>query len=354
MKSLCTNSVLLSLLLSGLLGCSPHLSSIPQLTTQSKPTTSNAKIAVIQSVKVETSEISLKYQFEEDFKKELERVLINSGQYKYVSKSPLPISDSVDHWNFQLRMLTNLRYNWAVTWPALYPFPLWWPIQRYNAEPFVQLTFEKNSTDRPLKATVPYTEFVEQTIYGLFNKAPVNYALRNGILYGMQQLSEKIISENTEITVPLTRRSNSTHSVAVYRMQSKVLDSLSQVELSRIIAAELARRPNVQVMSWSDIETLLGFVGQRTQISTILDSKSENDLQCANDRCFAEIGQRLGARFIISGSVSPIMGRQSMTLNLIDVDEARTLHSVSRQTSSQEALLDSLPKMVQELHQRLP
>lgn len=108
--------------------------------------------------------------------------------------------------------------------------------------------------------------------------------------------------------------------------------------LTDAIAAELQARGYFEVISQRDIETLLGLERQRQLLGCADDGSS----------CLSELSAALGARFVLSGSLSQLGTAWQLTLSTFDTQRGQALGRSTRVAFSLEVLRASLALQVAE------
>ncbi|MGV3624796.1 MAG: hypothetical protein ACO1OB_28510 [Archangium sp.] len=116
-----------------------------------------------------------------------------------------------------------------------------------------------------------------------------------------------------------------------------VEDSLT-APLTEAITNEVQARGYFDVMSSRDVKALIGMERQRELMGCSDASKS----------CMTEISGALGARFILSGSLSKLGDAWQLTLSALDSQKAQPLGRATRLARSLEALRTMLPFAVSE------
>jgi hypothetical protein len=88
--------------------------------------------------------------------------------------------------------------------------------------------------------------------------------------------------------------------------------------VGRVVAAEVARRSELEVLSADDLRRAMALEGEKQKID------------CVTDSCLAEIAGALGAQLVIFGDVGALGDQLVLTLTLFDAHAAATRHRVSR------------------------
>jgi hypothetical protein len=108
--------------------------------------------------------------------------------------------------------------------------------------------------------------------------------------------------------------------------------------LGDIMLSELQRRGG-QVIGYSDIQAMLD------------NEAAKNVLDCDGTNCLAELGDAMGARYLIHSSLGRIGAQYVLNLKLIDVEKATVKARVTRQVGSEDeaALIEVVRAAVVEL-----
>lgn len=107
--------------------------------------------------------------------------------------------------------------------------------------------------------------------------------------------------------------------------------------LSALVAAEVARRPALGVVSAADVRALLGYEQQKTLMG------------CTGGACATELGGALGATWLLSVEVSRVGSTWLLGLSLLDAARATSVSRASRRSGSLDGLVEVVPAAVDEL-----
>ena len=109
-------------------------------------------------------------------------------------------------------------------------------------------------------------------------------------------------------------------------------------QLTAIVVSEVGRAGNVDVVSNADVMQQLSLEKQRKLLG------------CNDEGCLTEIGNALGADYLVATSLGRIGTRWRVDLRLVHTSTARAVASVGDFVSgTEDALADSLVKMVDQL-----
>lgn len=84
--------------------------------------------------------------------------------------------------------------------------------------------------------------------------------------------------------------------------------------LTRLVTAELAKDPRLEILAREDVTALLGIERQRQLLG------------CSDSSCLSELGSILEAQWVVSGAVNPIGSGYVITAQLLDSTQARVLN----------------------------
>jgi hypothetical protein len=133
--------------------------------------------------------------------------------------------------------------------------------------------------------------------------------------------------------------------IAVYKFESDALKPAQTLELSKFLTDELRKYKEFDVLDWSNVGQILGFVEEQKLVGELGNDNSK--AQCSSDKCYAELGNRLGVELMIVGSVNQIGNRYLVNLSLQDIDAVKVLGTAKAQMRGDLGeILDSLPSLV--------
>lgn len=108
--------------------------------------------------------------------------------------------------------------------------------------------------------------------------------------------------------------------------------------LNTVLVTETAHRPNVEVVSASEVRNVLGLERQRQLLG------------CKEDSCLAELSGALGADLLLTSEVGRLGDRFRVDLRLVDGRKARVRASIgSFLRNDGNAIADALPTLVNQL-----
>lgn len=128
-------------------------------------------------------------------------------------------------------------------------------------------------------------------------------------------------------------------SVAVFPMSSSVLNEGEINALTDVLRSEIGKNKKYQVM-------------ERSQISQILNEQGfQQSGACDETSCFVEMGQLLGANYIIIGNVGQVGKTYSVNARVVDIATSKIVKDVTKNHKG--AKDDLLTKVIQSLGSEL-
>lgn len=136
--------------------------------------------------------------------------------------------------------------------------------------------------------------------------------------------------------------------LAVYKLTSKNLRADQLSEISNAVTVEFRKYGEYDVMDWASLKEMIANVQEQKNFSVL--AKDGSKAECLEDRCFMELGSRLGVELNFIGSVAQIGNRYSVTFKLQDVEKLAVMSIVQTQIKGDIGnILDSLPNLVARL-----
>lgn len=127
--------------------------------------------------------------------------------------------------------------------------------------------------------------------------------------------------------------------VAIFPITSKILDDGERSALTDALRSEIGKNSNYQVM-------------ERSQMSEILKEQGfQQSGACNETSCLVEMGQLLGANYIVIGNIGQVGKTYSVNGRLVDVATSKIMKDVttSHKGSKDEILTDVIPGLAKEL-----
>ncbi|GAB4292645.1 MAG: hypothetical protein Kow0090_06650 [Myxococcota bacterium] len=111
------------------------------------------------------------------------------------------------------------------------------------------------------------------------------------------------------------------------------------VLINEAFLAEIRKRPELNVIGMAEIKTMLGYEEQKQTVG------------CTDDSCVIEIGGALGVDRLVTGVLGRLGNSFLINVKLLNIRDATVEKQVSHRikAESEEALLDALPEIAEEL-----
>lgn len=136
--------------------------------------------------------------------------------------------------------------------------------------------------------------------------------------------------------------------LAVYKLSFKNLRADQLSEISNAVTIEFRKYGEYDVIDWTSLKEMIANVQEQKNFSVL--AKDGSKTECLEDRCFMELGGRLGVELNFIGSVAQIGNRYSVTFKLQDVEKLAVISIVQTQIKGDIGnILDTLPSMVARL-----
>ena len=124
--------------------------------------------------------------------------------------------------------------------------------------------------------------------------------------------------------------------ITVWDLVSREVKPTYAQELTSILASEIAKLKKYEVYTQENVRTLAGWTEERMKLG------------CTSTQCLTALGQMDIAK-LISGSVGKIGNRYSISLNLLDTQNARAENMISEFCRSEDELIDLVQVAVRKL-----
>lgn len=126
--------------------------------------------------------------------------------------------------------------------------------------------------------------------------------------------------------------------LAIMPLQAKRVDAETVKVLDDLLVALIDQKGKFDILSYADMENLIGFDAMRKMVG------------CDTDSCMVELGGALGVTYLLSGNVGRIGEQMMIGLTLSNPEEARTLGRSQKIIENDEALLvDALKEVAKTL-----
>lgn len=120
-----------------------------------------------------------------------------------------------------LKPVADDRYNWWVTWPAVYPMPFYWPFQPKKGKIAIEMTCElyDRAGEKITTLHASDSDTFSVTYYGFFHNGDAELKMKKSYKKIFQEITDKIVSN--EKILALTHRKKSSTALATHSMPVK-------------------------------------------------------------------------------------------------------------------------------------
>jgi hypothetical protein len=158
------------------------------------------KTAVISSINFFSGN-SGSYSGDEDaavkeLRKSIENVVYNSGSFEAVASTGDQVEQITNKKNavyldFRVYAIENGSYNWWLAWPAVYPAPGWWPLQKKNGTVAVNIEVTASNGTEHVKTIKGYgADEYSIVFYGFFRTKPIDVSASKAFLNAVDDLGK--------------------------------------------------------------------------------------------------------------------------------------------------------------------
>jgi TolB-like protein len=247
-----------------------------------------------------------------DLENSIRNSIYNSGQFKEVRlKNESADKDYSAFFEVTVVPSDNGKIRWGVSWPAVYPMPLYWPLQQKEGFAEVLLNVKVTTPGSPVqefyvkKDTHYFIHF-----YSFFRTGPIEDALQASYYDAMDELSQRVRNlslESVAYEQPKMEPGKKTN-IAVLDLEAVSVSVSEARTLTDKLRGELIRTGRFQVIERSQMEEILKEQGfQQTGL-------------CNTTECYVEAGKLLGVEQMIGGSIGKVGNIYLISIRLIDVE----------------------------------
>lgn len=255
----------------------------------------------------------------------LAQCLANTGAFSKVDLEG--ISSPGNDLTADLFLTLDRKFNWWISWPAIYPMVGYWPIQAYTAKGEARLRVEGEVAGRPMRFDSRRKVEDEQYLYGFYVHAPAERRISDAydqlFLELRDSVSRAVRSTPRDQAVPAasaTGTGRSVRNIAVWDLDPNGVDSVTARVVADQITSNLLQRGRFTVL-------------ERRRMSDILSEQGfQQSGACDNQGCLVQVGKLLGVDAIVAGTVSKVADLYIANVRLIDIQSGRIL--ISSQASS--------------------
>jgi TolB-like protein len=295
-------------------GCSPGLLTRRIEVEQIGKPSPNSTTALVTVQFRSTSARPVRDLYLSDLENSIRNSIFNSGQFKEVHlKNESQKQDYSVFFEVTVVPSDNGSTNWIISWPAIYPMPLYWPLQQKEGYAEVLLKVKVITPDSPvrefsIKKDTPY--FIH--FYSFFRTGPIEDALQKSYYDAIDELSQTVRDmsfgyytyEEKNIEVNPGKKVN----IAVLDLEAISVTVNEARTLTDKLRGELVRTGAFQVI-------------ERAQMLEILNEQGfQQTGMCNTDECYVEAGKLLGVEQLIGGSIGKVGNIYLISVRLIEVE----------------------------------
>jgi TolB-like protein len=249
-----------------------------------------------------------------DLEQSIRNGIFNSGQFREVHLKGEKTKQEYDIF-FEVAVIPvdNGKIKWGISWPAVYPMPLYWPLQQKEGFAEVLLSVKvRTALDQinefSIRKETPY--YIH--LYGFFRTGPIEDALQKSYYEAIDELTQKVREMSLEYagtkTDELKTKPGNKKNIAVLDLEAVSVTLSEARTLTDKLRGELVRTAKFQVIERSQMEDILTEQGfQQTGL-------------CNTNECYVEAGKLLGVEQMIGGSIGKVGNIYLISIRLIDVE----------------------------------
>jgi TolB-like protein len=278
-----------------------------------RPSTSNTTAQVnVQFRPVSTSPGGDMYL--SDLEKSIRNGIFNSGQFKEVLLQNESRKQDHDVF-FEVTVIPrdNGRTKWAISWPAVYPMCLYWPLQQKEGYAEVLLNIKVITPDKPVQEfSIKKDTFYDIRFYSFFRTGPIEDALQKSYYDAIEDLSRYIrdmslATYTYEEPLPAIEPGKKIN-IAVLDLEAISVSLPEARTLTDKLRGELVRTGRFQVL-------------ERGQMLDILNEQGfQQSGVCNTDECYVQAGKLLGVEKMLGGSIGKVGNIYLISIRLIEVE----------------------------------
>ena len=280
-----------------------------------------------------------------DLENSVRNCIFNTGHFKEVQlKSESSDQDYDVFFEITVIPAENGRTKWGISWPAVYPMPLYWPLQQKEGYTEVLLNVKVITSDDAVKEFSIKKEaayFIR--FYSFFRTRPIEDALQKSYYEALDELTQKVRNmsfEYSEYVENVTDiKPDQKVNVAVLDLEAISVTPIEARTLTDKLRGELVRTGKFQVIERSQMEEILNEQGfQQTGM-------------CNTDACYVQAGKLLGVEQMIGGSIGKVGSIYLVSIRLIAVETGVIVKLVDEEVegSIDEVLKTGIRKVAQKI-----
>jgi len=321
--------LLISIILSG---CSANL--LNQRIDFEQPLYKNPddnKLAVISRFRLDLSGSDVIPSHKRSLEAAIADAIYSTGMYQKVLHGNDTYNGEntrVDQFEIEVIARDMGKYNWFLSWPAIYPMTLYWPIQPYSGIVQVEFKISFENNEYTTSHIISNEKQHGVTFYGFFRKSDVENKIIPLYYTGLDQLRDFVLKVNLENANSSERLLTKSQKRPVNRSKIEWDGDKKNIAILPLRANSLPE-PEVKALS-NRLSIELFNTGrysilERSQMEAILKEQGFQQTGCTSAECAIEAGQLLNVEQMITGSVSRVGEIYSVEVRLIDVETGKIL-----------------------------
>lgn len=249
------------------------------------------------------------------------------------------------------------EFNWAISWPAVYPMCFYWPIQSKHGNVSVEIeaTFFDQGGTRLLDLRGAKKDEYQITFYGFFRTGPAEERLKACYQDALAELIKKMTTDGAVMAALNGGRAAGPTNYASAAQPRPLVPrnpaAAAQLNNKRLAVLEFqGKNLNEDVlMAFSDnvrggsLQGLAGYgVSVMTRENMLVLLKDMGKDQCSEGDCEVETARNIGADFVVSGKVVVVEGIYVVTLKLHETKNGSLIGTEAVEAKSQVEMLHLL------------
>lgn len=266
-----------------------------------------------------TGDETEKFMYYKKMEKSIVNSIYNSGLFKdvrlsYKSKSTKVSKENV-YFDIAVEAKETRKYNWWITWPALYPISGYWPIQSSKGNVDITISTNVYYMGKIIKRftnrnTVPY----EMVLYSFYRTGPVESSAEQAYSNVLYELTKKVNTLSSLLTI------KGIHRIAVLPLVAENVSNRDAIILTDKLCADLSNSQGYDVI-------------ERRTVKDILKEQGFQQTGCTTSSCNVKVGRLLGVTHLIAGTVGKIGNIHHISVRIVDVSTGNIVKYVNKQYS---------------------
>ena len=209
-------------------------------------------------------------------------------------------------------------FNWCISWCAIYPMPLYMPLQMKKGTVIVTIDTEvrkKHTILTTIKSTseVPYDIY----FYGFFRTSPIEDAAANACYIAFANLQKDLIINEQKIKYGANEKLN-IDTLAILPLEANNVSKQNSAIITDKLRASITKMNKFTVLD-------------RTIMNRILTEQEFQLSGCTSDTCQIQVGKLLSVKHILTGSVGKIGNLFYISIRIVNVETGRVERHIEKQ-----------------------